>query len=560
MPDMPSQPPSSLGPLDWAVLAGYFVLLVTTGWVFSRREQRDTEDYFLGGRRMPTWAVSISIVATSLSVASFIGVPQQAYTSDLTYLSTNIGMILAALVVAFVFMPAFYRRRVRTIYELLDQRYGRAAMQATSGSYMVGRVMASGVRIYIGAIPVSIMLFGNLGMEPESLSISIAVLTLVSIFYTLVGGVSGVIWTDVIQTAVLLGACLLAVILIIIRLPIGPAEALSLLGDAEGINKLALIDLGSGPEPWWTHPFSLPAVIVGFTLMGIASYGTDQDMTQRMLTCRDEKAAARSVMGGILAGIPAVALFMCMGLLLWLFYQQPDIWTARGLPIPAEPADSRTVFLGFIINEMPAGLGGLMMAGLFAAGLANSGINAMSSTFVNDFYRRWRPARTEQHYVSIGRAAVVAWGLILGGFAIACVFWQKTRSEDDTLLTFALGVMTFAYAGLVPVFLTALLTRRGSTAGVIITLVTGFSLVLAMQPIVWRGVADLDSLRLTFANARAIDPNAARPPLLAVLDLAFVWKLTIAASVAMLVSLSFPLPRAARRASRPGAPARIDPS
>ncbi|MCC5823905.1 MAG: sodium:solute symporter [Phycisphaerales bacterium] len=541
---------SDLTALDWAVLSGYFVLLAMSGLYFTRRARKhtkDTDDYFLAGRRMPVWAVGISIVATSMSAASFIGVPQQGYTSDLTYLTTNIGMVIAAFVVAFVFIPAFYRRRVRTIYELLDQRYGRGAMQATSGAYMLGRIMASGVRVFIGAIPASIMLFGADGLEPGNLCIAIGVLTVVGIVYTLAGGIASVIWTDVIQMAILLGACVLAIGLIAAKLPIGAGEAMELLrspGDGQP-SKLTLFQAASPGNPWWTLPFSLPAVIVGFTLMGIASYGTDQDLTQRMLTCKDEKSAARSVIGGILFGIPSVGLFLVVGLLLWLFYQNPQVWATHAIESPAIPEDSRRVFLSFIIDHMPAGVSGLMMAGLFAAGLSslNSGINAMASTFINDFYRRIHPDKDERHYLRAGRWAVVGWGLVLGGFAVVCVFWQTRDGElqeGGTLLTFALSVMTFAYAGLIPVFLTALLTRRGSTESVIATLITGFVIVLAMQSIVWDPFVDIQSMRDAFLAERLINPDATRPFLLGVIDLAFVWKLAIASTVAMAVSLSFP--------------------
>lgn len=541
MPIMPTQDSSGFVMLDWLVLGAYFVLLAITGWMFSRREQKDTNDYFLGGRRMPTWAVGVSIVATSMSAASFIGVPQQGYETDLAYLSTNIGMVLAAFVIAFVFLPAFYRRRVQTIYELLDQRYGRTAMQATSAVYMAGRVMASGVRVYIGAIPASIILFGDKGLEPLNLCIAIGVLTAVGIVYTLVGGIASVIWTDVIQMSVLLGACILAIVLIANQLPAGAGEVVNALrsGAEGGHSKLTVFAFGSEATPWWANPFSLPAVFVGFTLMGVASYGTDQDMTQRMLTCRDEKAAARSVIGGILFGIPSVALFLIVGLLLWVYYQQPELWLAGGLESPASPTDSRRVFLTFIIEHMPPGVSGLMMAGLFAAGLSslNSGVNAMASTCINDFYRRLAPGLDERAYLRAGRLAVILWGLILGGFAVLCVFWQHHYGENTTLLTFALTVMTFAYAGLLPVFLTALLTRRGSTASVIAALATGFILVLMMQPILWTRLVDVNAIRETYAASVAANPEASRPPLLVILDLAFVWKLTIASSIAMGVCL-----------------------
>lgn len=518
--------------LDWVVLGLYFGLLAGTGWWLSRRENRDTEDYFLGGRRMPAWAVAVSIVATSMSAASFIGVPQAGYTGNLTYLSTNIGMVLAAIIVATVFVPAFYRYRVQSIYEVLDHRFGPVAVRATSATYMVGRVMASGVRVYIGAIPASIILFGERGMEPENLCVAIGVMTAVGIVYTLVGGIASVIWSDVIQMAVLLGAALLAIGLIVWQLPIGLSEAIGALrepvpGDPSVASKLVLIDLGTGGDvPWWERPFSLPAVVIGFMLMGIAAYGMDQDLTQRMLTCKDAKSSARSVLGGILLGIPSVAVFLIVGLLLFLYYERPDLWVAQGQTAPERAMDSRRVFLDFIIRHMPAGVSGLMIAGLFAAGLSslNSGINAMASTFVRDFYRAIVRGKSERHYLLVGRVSVMTWGLILGGFAVLCVFWERGKQEDSGLLVFALNVMTFAYAGLIAVFVTGLMTRRGNAWSVIAALMVGFLTVLLMQGFFWKIVG------------RGVTPTWVSEGLMGSLTrLAFVWKLGIGALLAFVV-------------------------
>ncbi|USO00256.1 MAG: sodium/solute symporter [Phycisphaeraceae bacterium] len=509
--------PGSLAPLDWGVILLYFALLAASGVWINRRSQKTTDDYFRGGGRVPAWAAAVSVVATSMSAASFIGVPQQAYVGDLTYLSTNIGMVLAAIVIAFVFVPAFYRARVQTIYAYLDTRLGEPAGRAASLAFMVGRVLASGARIYIGAIPASLVLFGDLA--PGHLVVAIAVLSVVGVVYTLVGGVESVIWSDVIQMAILLGACIAAIVVIASRLNAGFGEAIDALasGGAGGASKLTLFDLSLDPHA----AFSLPAAFIGFTIMGIGSYGVDQDLAQRLLTCRDAKAGARSIIGGILIGIPSVALFLVVGLLLFLFYQRPDLVAGEAV---RPPDDSRQVFLAFIMDEMPAGLSGLMLAGLFAAGLSslNSAINAMSSTFINDFYRRARPGASEAALVRAGRVAVAAWGVVLGLFACGCVWlYGRHAGEGGTLLTFALTVMTFAYAGLIGVFFTALFTKRGNGASAIAALIVGFIAVGLMQPMFWGFVVDLDA-------RRAADPGDA---LLWVLDLAFVWKLTIASGL-----------------------------
>jgi SSS family transporter len=534
---MPAASPA-LGLLDWIVIGVYFGLIVISGIWLSRRETRTTGDYFLGGGRIPAWAAAVSLVATSMSAASFIGVPQQGYLGDLTYLSTNLGMLLAAVVIAVWFIPAFYRARVQTIYEYLGARMGPGAGRAASLTFMVGRVFASGARIYIGAIPASLILFGDRGMEPQHLVIAIAILSFVGVTYTLVGGVASVIWSDVIQMAVLLGACVAAIVVIALRLDAGIGEAAAALatGGPGGGSKLTLLDFSLDPHA----AFSFPAAVIGFAVMGLGSYGTDQDLVQRLLTCRDAKAGARSILIGIVMGIPSVALFLLVGLLLWLFYQQPAL--IAGEP-PAPPSDSRQVFLSFIMEQMPQGLAGVMMAGLFAAGLSslNSAINAMSSTFINDFYRKARPAASERSLVFAGRVAVVGWGVVLGVFASLCVWLERAHaSVGGTLLTFALTVMTFAYAGLVGVFLAALFTRtRGNTRSAIAALVLGFVAVGLMQPMFWSIFVDLEA-------RREADPG---DWLVWVLDLAFVWKLTVAAGLCTGVCL---LGRSPTRGPAPG--------
>ncbi len=505
--------------LDWIALGAYFALLLASGVWFARRTQRTTEDYFLGGRRMPVWAVAVSIVATSLSAASFIGVPEAGFRSDLTYLTTNLGLVIAAVIIAVFFIPAFYRSRVQTVYELLGRRFGQPATVATSAAYLVGRVMASGARVYIGAIPASLVLFGD--TQPLHLLGAIAVVSAVGIAYTFVGGVASVIWTDAIQMLVFVGACALAVVLIRADIPASNADIIAAwsTGAPDGGSKLRLFDLS--PDP--SRQFTLLASLVGFTLLGLASYGADQDLVQRMLTCKDAKRGSWSVISGILLGIPSVALFLLVGLLLWIYYARPDLM-GENTP-PSVPDDSRQVFLRYIIDRLPPGVTGVMMAGLFAAALSslNSTINAMSGAFINDLYRRIVPRRDERHYLRAGRAAVVATGLVLCAFASFCVFWQRAHDHagGGGLLGFALNVMVFAYAGIAAVFVTALFTRRGSNASVIAALITGFIVVLIVQP----NAMNLWTAWTTWA----------RP--LAGVSLAFPWQLTLGFAAAFAVCL-----------------------
>ena len=511
---------------DWVVLLAYFAVLVATGVVLSRREQASTEDYFLGGRRMPVWAVAVSVLATSMSAATFVGGPQQSYDGDLTYLSSYLGFVLAGVVVAVWFIPAMYRGRVQTVYQLLDGRLGSGAGRAASAAFMVGRVFASGARLYIVAIPAALIMFGDRAgsaVQEWQLLVAIGAMTAVGIVYTLAGGIASVIWSDVIQTVVFVGAVVGAIVVLVWKIPLTPGEIAHVLDGAQGpggASKLTVISLSMDHS----SAYSLWAVLVGFTLLGVAAFGTDQDLTQRMLTCRSARSGAWSAVWSQLIGIPVVLLFLVAGLLLYVFYQRADVMGAAAPKYT--PDDSRTVFLSFILREMPAGMSGLMMAGLFAAGLSslNSAINAMASTFVADFYTRWRPGREPGHYVRVGRLAVVGWGLALCGFAVVSIFWQ--RASGGTLIDFALGVMTFAYSGLLGVYFSALFTRRGSTRSAIAALVVGFVAVLVMQSYFWGGVG----WAWGAVTGDGFDLARAKP-IAWLVALAFPWKLTLAAGL-----------------------------
>jgi solute:Na+ symporter, SSS family len=479
--------------LDWGVVGLYMVLLLVTGVIFSRVEAKGTADYFLAGRRMPAWAVAVSIIASSLSVATFTGAPQQSYEGNLAYLSGNIGMLVGVVVVATLFIPVFYRANVTTIYELLEQRLGLGAKRAASAAFMVGRLFASGTRIYIAAIPLAMILFGEGGEKMiVPLVVGILALTALGVLYTLFGGIASVIWTDVIQTVVLVGAVIAVIVVLVSRIPAPVGEVVAALQTAGpgGTSKLTVVPLGLDPsQPKWgfnvSSEFTLLTALTGLALLNIASLGTDHDLTQRMLTCKSAWQGSKSVLLSLFIGVPIVCLFMLIGLLLFVYYKQPAL---MGAAAPGyEPPPGQRVFVTFILKELPAGMKGVMIAGLFAVGIGslNSAINAMAATFVKDFYERWVPGREDSHYLRVGRWAVVGWGVMLALVAVACVFWQRA-DPGMTLLSLALGVMSFAYAGLLAVFCTALFTRRGSSASAVAALATGFVVVLLMQGPIWR--------------------------------------------------------------------------
>ena len=475
---------------------------------------------FLAGRQMPLLPVAVSVLATSLSAATFVGAPQQSYDGNLTYLLANLSNLLAVIFVAVFFIPAFYRRRVTSIYELVGAEMGSTARLASSGMFMVGRVLASGARLYVMAIPFAVITFGD--AAPATLVCSILVVAAAAALYTSVGGIRAVIWTDVLQAAVMVGSVGLAAWMLLERIP-APVSALSqaLAADASG-NKLLLLDTSTE----LTRPYTCWTLLSGVLLLSIASFGVDQDLTQRMLTCRSARDGSWSVILSNLLSWPVQILFLGLGLLLYVYYRRDDV---RG---PAAPAytvdDSRQVLVTFVLQELPTGLRGLMIAGLFAAAMSSldSVLNALATTTLIDFGRRAGPGPEPLAPLTI-RLTTLAWSAVLAAFAVVCVFWQ--RALGDTLINFALRVMVFAYSGLLGVFLTARFTRRGDSRSVVAALIVGFVTVTLMQEAIWH---------------RWTAPLGGGPAP------AFPWQMLIATSLSTATCCLTPRTAAGRRGSR----------
>ena len=475
-------PLAVFGTLDWFVLLGYFALMFCVGHLTARRRV-DAEGYFLGGRRMPTFAVALSIVATSLSVATFVGAPQFSFTGDLTYLSQNIGVFIAAAVVATIFLPRFYAAGTVTIYGYIDQRFGESARVATSAMFLVGRLLASGVRLFIAAIPVCLLVFGAFEPARWQLVVAIILIGAVGVAYTVAGGIKAVIITDCVQIIIVIGSCVLGIALLLHKIPVGVGEIMQMLADPSTGpygSKLKFIDTSLDTA----RPFTLWTALIGATFLNTASLGVDHDLVQRMLTARSAWKGSVSLLVSQVIGLLVVSLFMLIGLLLYVFYRRPDVMGA------AAPSDelraSFQVYPQFLLYHLPTGLAGLAIAGMFAAaqGSLDSAINAMASSAVADLYWPLKRRRGEAVDVSAHskapRLAVAAMGLLLILFAIGAAFYYDPKGRRP-LIDFALGVMSFAYTGMLGVFLTALLTRRGNTASVLLALATGVIVTTLLQ-------------------------------------------------------------------------------
>jgi Na+/proline symporter len=467
------------------VVGLYFLAIAGVGFAVNRQDSGDARDYFLASGQVPAWLAATSVLATTQSAATFLGGPDFGYRGDFTYLSTFLGAFLAVVIVAHVFIPRFYANNVTTVYELLGQRFGAAAMKAAGGMFLVGRVIAGGARLYLAAIAVAMIIFGN--VTAANVSVASAFLILASFLFAFHKGLKAIVWIDLLQFIVYVGAAIGIALLLLHHLDM-PLDAMiqTLSATPDGHDKLRLFDLSTN----FSAPFSLAASLTGIVLLFIGNYALDQDTTQRLLACRDARTSAKGLYMSIAAAIPIVGLFIAIGSLLYLFYRGPA--AAGAGPARAFQGEDITVLMHFILTEAPAGIRGMMAIGVIATavGTTMSALNAMSSVLIQDFYRPWHAARhqaSEHHYVMAGRfgmAAVSAATLVM---AIGSYYWQHyTRAP---LLDFVLSVMNFAYAGLLGVYFTALFTKRGSSASVMVALAGGFAVVLALQPAVARALS-----------------------------------------------------------------------
>jgi SSS family transporter len=414
--------------IDWAVVLAYFA---GTIWLGSRlgRGQRDLEDYFLAGRRTPWLAASLSIVGTETSTLTFVGVPAIAYTGNLGFLQVAAGYVLGRLLVAWWLVPAYFEGRIHTAYELLAHRFGDRVRRFSSGVFLVSRVLADGVRLFATALVLQALL-------PMPLPVAILLVTGVTLYYTMRGGLRAVIWTDAVQLVVYVGGAAIAAWILLQSLPGGWAGALPGL---EAAGKLTVLDFG-----WnWEHPYTFWAGILGGALLTMATHGTDQMFVQRLLACRSEADARKAVvMSGVLV-FGQMALFLLIGSLLFAFYAEFPPST------PFESADQ--VFARFIATELPTGLGGLVIAAVFAAAMStlSSSMSSLASASTFDFGRSRE--ESDESALRASRILTAGWAVALAAVAVLARAWGSVLEAGLTItsITFGpvLGVFGLAVAG-----------------------------------------------------------------------------------------------------------------
>ena len=467
---------SNFSILDWAVFFSYFLVLILTTVVLSQNKIKTSRDYFTGGNAIPMFAVAISVLATSQSAATFLGGPEYSFGKDLTFLGFYASAFLAVIFVSKVLIPRFYAINAITVYEYLNHRYGGNSKQYAGIMFLVGRLFASGARLYIGALAISMILFSDI--TATHVAISIAILMIGALGYTYFGGVKSVIFSDIIQAVTYIGAGLAVLVYLYYSMQIDFSTLLTTLNEH---NKLRVVNFS------FEGGFTLWTLLTGWFLLNIAAYGLDQDMTQRVLTCKDKGEGAKSLIYSIIFTVPVALLFLMIGLLLYIFYMHPELSGFKAVCVDQQFNGKKvTIFMLYILNEMPEGLRGLVTVGAIAAALSstNSVLSAMASVAVEDIYRPWlaREGEDEAHFLKVGRMMVITFAILLCAMAMLSFYWQQFSNLP--LLSFALGVMAFAYASLLGVYGAAIFTNRGTERTVLFALIGGFLTVLILQPYV----------------------------------------------------------------------------
>src|SRR5881275_2059174 len=466
-----------------AGLSVYVVVIISIGLFMGRRE-RDLADFVLGRRQIAWWAILASLIAAETSAGTFFGTPGEGFTfRNYTYLQLALGTILARVLVSYIFIKPYYDYKVYSIYEYLTARFGVGTKNAASAVFLFTRLLASGARLYVAAIALALgyeMIRGVRPNQTETLFIYIGAtvaIVLLTAIYTTLGGIKAVIWTDVIQASLMIGSALVALGLLYSSIPGGWHEIVQRHG---GFHVSDFITTGLSPaKTGWDKikgmfaiEYTIFAGLIGSTFMTMSTHGTDQDMVQRMLTAPDVRRSRRSVIMSGLADIPIAFTFLSIGVLLWVFYQTHHD--------PNLPKTANEIFCHYILYEMPVGIRGLLLAGIFATamGSLSTALNALATSFTRDWYESYiNPQSTAEQSLRAVRRATIAFSVLMIVVASITSYLVIVR-PDLRIIPIVLGIFGYTYGSLLGVFLCGIFTKqRGNNAGNIAAMIIGFVVV-----------------------------------------------------------------------------------
>ncbi len=529
---MPTVPlPQRLSPLDLALVALYLVAITVFGLQFrSKSKDKSLKSYFLANNTIPWWAIALSIVSAETSTLTIISIPGVAFTGDFGFLQVVFGYMLGRIVVAFLFLPRYFRGEMLTAYQLIDRRFGPALHKLTAGLFLLTRAAAEGVRVFAISIVVGIAI----GTRDV---LSIAIISALTLLYTFEGGMAAVIWTDVVQMALYVAGTVVAVWSIGTHVPGGWFAANhGILAAAAHAGKFHLFDFSLA----LSKSYTFWAGVLGGTFLTMASHGTDQLMVQRLLAAKNLRESRLALLSSGAVIFIQFTLFLLIGAGLYVFYAMPGAENLARARYASTLAPDR-LFPTFIVQQMPHGISGLLVAAILAAAMSNlsAALNSLASTTVIDFYLPFKTRVPRPHEARVGEAISAArdttsisrlatffWAVIL--FLIAV--YSIHAGQKAHVVEIALSIASVAYGCLLGVFLLGTLTRRSSKYGATQTgAIVGMVLGFATNLLLWQ----FPHTGITVGGHHLTMPN-----------IAFTWYVLIGSAVTfavgILASVAFP--------------------
>jgi SSS family transporter len=459
--------------IDLAIILVYLIGITLFGAQF-RRGQKNLRDYFLGGRTAPWWAISLSIVSAETSTLTIIGTPPLAFAGNLGFLQIVFGYLLARIVISLLLLPHYFRGEMFTAYELMRRRFGERIRKVTASIFLVTRAMAEGVRVFAISIVIFIILedfYKRFELSPNTGEIvSIVLIVVLTLFYTFEGGMTAVIWTDVVQMTLYVLGAIASFVVILGKIPGGWDHVTAVAGQ-----KLTVFDFRFALNmEFFSRTYSFWAGVAGGCFLTTATHGTDQLMVQRLLSARDERSSRRALMASWVVIFVQFTLFLLIGILLFVYYGDQHL---------TPPAQKDHIYPAFVWHELPVGLAGLIIAAILAAAMANlsAALNSLASTTVVDFLRARSTGVSETTSLKRARVWTIVWGAVLLAIAIAA-------RHSKSVLEAGLTIGSIPMGALLGVFLLGVLTTKPRELAAVSGVVAGLAVVLYVHfytPIAW---------------------------------------------------------------------------
>ncbi len=484
-----------LSPLDYSVIAIYILGVIGFG-IWSGGRQGSSTDYFLGGKDLPWWAICLSIVATETSTLTVIGIPAVSYGGALTFIQITFGYLVGRILVSMILLPRYFEGEFQTAYAFLGNRFGSATQQIASITFLFTRLLADGVRLFATAIPIK--LIADAAGFPMSYMTIIAAIGILTIVYTMIGGIKAVVWMDVVQMTVYVGGACIAILILLGDAPSGWWQMAT-----EG-GKTKMIDFEAGRPLSYllTHPYAFLTALFGGAIFTMASHGSDQLIVQRLLACKNLAESKRALIGsGILVMIQFI-IFLLVGLLLWIHFGGASV-QELGL------ARADEIFPRFIIEGLPSGLSGFILAGIIAAAMStlSSSLNALSSSSVIDLLEKIRKtAMDSETSLKVARFFTLVWGIVF------ILFAGLFEDQTNPVVELGLAIATFTYGGMLGLFLLGMMVKRAKQFEAIVS----FVLAVVMMVLIIKGVRFGETNGWQFilnSNAAAGDNSSALLPI-----------------------------------------------